>query len=206
MATPATPNTAAVHVRGTLDGQQTENTFFYELAAGITQVLLDELVGAIVTEVISEWLPQLPTTWIGREVFAEDLTASSGLQSYATDIFGEPGSLGGTPLPNHVTIALARKSALQGRSFRGRVYWQGLSTASLAASINTISTTFATAVLNAIAAIDNAAIALDWQPVIVSYYSLGTTRATGLTTPIVLWQTTDLTIDSRRRRLPGRGT
>jgi len=204
MPTVPTPNTACVHVRGTNDGQQTENTFFYELAGAVTQAALDALVVAISNAVVSEWIPLMPPGWSGRQIYAEDLTSGSGLQAFDNTIFGMPGEFDSDTLPNNDTLSIARKSALAGRSFRGRIYWQAMSSGYLV-SQNRVASSAAISILNAIAALDEAAVLLDWTPVIVSLFSLGAPRAAGVTTPITAWQVVDTILDSRRRRLPGRG-
>lgn len=204
MARPPVPNTIELHVRGANDGQFTENLFYYEAGSAPTQELLDDLTAAAAEWVISDWLPRLPTSWFGREIYAKDLSSGSGLQSTDTTIAGQQGETEGDPLPNHVTLAVARRSALAGRSFAGRVYWQGLSQDDLS-SQNVISSARALAIIAAIVGLDDVAIALDLVPVIVSYFHDHATRAEGVTTPITNWLYTDLTIDSRRRRLPDRG-
>jgi hypothetical protein len=204
MASVPVDKVAEVHVRGSVGGQFTENTLYYEFASAITQALLDALVEAVTDVVISEWLPLLSGDWVGREVFARDLTSGSGLQSTFTDLFGEVGTASGGGLPGNVTLAIARKTALAGRSFAGRIFWQALATSQQSA-VNTISSVAAAAIRDAVLAVDAAAVGLDWQPVVVSLFSGGAPRVAGVTTPITAWALTNLVIDSRRRRLPGRG-
>jgi hypothetical protein len=177
---------------------------FYEFASAITQALLDALVHAIATYVAANWFGQLPPDYVGTEVYAKDLTAGSGLQSSDGAIFGIAGTASGTPLPNNDTIAVARKSGLAGRSFNGRIYWPGLTDAQRT-GVNALSTGTANAIRTLLINTDLAAVALEWTPVIVSLFADHAHRAAGVTTPITQWIFADLTLDSRRRRLPGRG-
>lgn len=204
MPTVPVPNTAAVHVRGSTDGQFTENILFYEFGATITDGDLTALVNAIAAVVLSEWVPLLSSEWVGREVYARDLTSGSGLEATDNSIFGEVGAALGGGLPNNATIAIARKSGLAGRSFRGRIFWQALSTAQQATA-NTLNSAVGLDIIDAINAADAAALILDWTPVIVSLFSGGSPRVSGVTTPITSWGLTNLVLDSRQRRLPGRG-
>ena len=199
-----TPNTAEVHVRGATDGQFTENTFFYEFGGTITDGDLTALVQAIAPLIISEWLPLLSAAWVGREVYARDLTSGSGLEATDTSIFGETGTATGPAYPNNSTIAVARKSGLAGRSFRGRIFWQAIA-ASQVGTANLLNSAVGLDIIDAINAVDAAALILDWTPVIVSYFTGGTPRAAGVTTPITSWSLTNLVLDGQRRRLPGRG-
>jgi len=199
-----TANTAALHVRGSVDGQFTENILYYEFASAIASGDLASLAIATAALVISEWLPLLSTEWMGREVYVEDLTSGSGLQYTDTSILGEVGTSAGQAYPNNSSLAIARKTGLAGRSFMGRIFWQTID-ASLLSSVNTVSSAKAADIIDAIQAIDAAAVLLDWTPVVVSLFSLGAPRVAGVTTPITTWTVTNLVLDSRQRRLPGRG-
>lgn len=204
MAGTPVPNTAEVAVQFTKGGQHVENTFFYELGSTITQIALDALVAAIANYVAANWFDYLPTDVLGVAVHAEDLTAGSGLQSNNTTIAGIAGAHSGAPLPNNATIAVARKSGLTGRSQNGRIFWPGLSEG-MNASPNVLAVAVANTIRGIIVGTDAAAIADDWTPVVVSLVAEGVKRTVGQTTPITSWLFTDLTLDSRRRRLPGRG-
>lgn len=204
MASVPVANTAAVHVRGATDGQFTENILFYEFGSAITDGDLTALVQAVAAVVLSDWVPLLSGEWVGREVYGRDLTSGSGIEATDTSIFGVAGTASGGGLPNNATIALARKSGLAGRSFRGRVFWQALAT-SQQSTANTLNSAVGLDIIDALNAADAAAVLLDWTPVIVSLFSGGSPRVAGVTTPITSWSLTNLVLDSRQRRLPGRG-
>jgi len=204
MASVPVANTAAVHVRGSVDGQFTENLLFYKFIDVITDGDLTSLVNAVAAVVLSDWVPLLSGEWVGREVYARDLTSGSGLEATDTSIFGEVGTASGGGLPNNATIALARKTGLAGRSNRGRVFWQALAT-SQQATANTLNSTVGLNIIDALEAADAAAIILDWTPVVVSLFTGGAPRVAGVATPITSWSLTNLVLDSRQRRLPGRG-
>lgn len=197
------PNTAAVHVRGALGGQLTENVFYYRFATQPTESDLQDLVDALSVHIIGNWLVLLPDQWVGREIYAEDLTEKPGAQATNTDIAGELGASGADMFPANVTLAIQRSSGLSGRSSRGRVYWQGIPLSK--ATLSYIDTAFANSVVTALTTMDGVAIALEWVPVIVSLYTDLAPRTEGVTYPVSVWKWVDLTTDSMRRRLPGRG-
>jgi len=199
-----TPNTVCAHVRGTNAGQYVENTFYYEFGSAPAQGDIDSLAVALGGAVLANWLPILPSSYVGREVFVEDLTDGSALMAIDTQIFGEPGTYASDPLPNNVSLSIARKSTLSGRNNRGRIFWPAIAAGYLA-SQNVVDSATATSILTAIASLDSEATDLDWTPVIVSLFLDGVARAAGVTVPISIWQVVDLVLDSRQRRLPGRG-
>lgn len=202
-AVPAT-NVAEVQIRGTLAGQQVENTFFYRLGTAITQAALDALCAAVSGAFVAGSMDVLPSNYQIREVYGFDRTAGAGTQSTYTGDAGTPGTAGGTALPNNATIAIARKSGERGRNRNGRIYWPGMTTAMLV-NPNTVLTSIANDIIDNLEQVDAAAIALEWTPVIISTVFEGHPLLTALITPIAQWVLTDLTLDSRRKRLPGRG-
>jgi len=196
-------NVAAVHVRGSLGAQQTENVFYYKSATAITAEMLQDLVDALATHIIGNWLVLLPPQWVGREIYAEDLTEKPGAQATNVEIAGQLGAHATDMQPGNVTLAFQRSSGLSGRSARGRIYWQGIPEGVV--TTNYVTSSFANAVVAALESTDAIAVALDWIPVIVSLYEDLAPRAAGVTFNILTWKWVDLTIDSMRRRLPGRG-
>lgn len=199
----AVPNVVMVAVRGTLQGQQTENTLYYKYSGTMTQERLDDLTDAVDSAVRSNWLPLLSTGWVGREIYARDLSSEIGVQSTDITIGGLTGAITGDTLPNYATIAVARRSGLTGRSSRGRIFWQGLAESQTAN--NSINSTVAQDIIDAIGEVDVAALALEFIPVIVSRYAAGTLRLEPLVLDIAQWVITDLLLDTRRSRKPGSG-
>jgi hypothetical protein len=197
-------NVAAVHIRGILDGQMTENVLYYKFPTQPDAGDLQALVDAIALQITADWFPLLPAEWTAREVYAEDLTEKPGAQAVNTTVAGDTGLYTTPVLPNNVTFALQRSSGMTGRSARGRIYWQGLAEETTVG--NTVTTAFANAVVEAIEGTDAAAAALTWIPVIVSLYENLLPRSAGVTFDILNWKWVDRTIDSMRRRLPGRGS
>lgn len=109
----------------------------------------------------------------------------------------------GEALPNNVSLCVSARTSLRGRSFRGRNYLPPLPEQLVDG--NTVLTTAVTAILDSynLMRADSASQALDM--VVVSRVSNGVPRAQGLTTDITTFIVSDPTVDSQRRRLPGRG-
>jgi len=108
------------------------------------------------------------------------------------------------PLPFNCAHCVSFRTANRGRSGRGRNYVMGLSDSEAAASA--IQTTRLNLDVNAYAALVGAGtFVAGLQFCVVSRYSGGAPRSVALIQPITSVLSVDATIDSQRRRLPGRG-
>lgn len=105
--------------------------------------------------------------------------------------------------PNNCTFAVQWRTALSGRSYRGRTFHVGLTTTKYASNLLTVpnQATFVAAYGQLKDDIETAGYTL----VVVSRYHGGTQRPSGIYTPITSCYV-DRTLDSMRRRLPGRGS
>ena len=112
---------------------------------------------------------------------------------------------GTTPvLPANVTLAISLRTPFAGRSFRGRTYWIGLTEGSVSGDF--VNPTIAQNILAAITAlIEDVPQPLNAQLVVVSRYSNGAPRATGIATPVTSAILVDSRVDTQRRRLVGVG-
>jgi hypothetical protein len=110
----------------------------------------------------------------------------------------------GPSLPNNVSVVTTFNTGIRGRSYRGRAYWNGLTESMVVA--NTLDSS-PLAGINAFW--ENVRIEEPstgepiYQMCVVSYVSGGVLRAVPLATPITSVNT-NATLDSQRRRLPGR--
>lgn len=197
-------NVAAVQVFGTLDGQEVMNDFYYRFAAQPTVEQLVELAG-VVSDVWEEaFLEGLPNSWVGRSVYAFDMTVPDGANAVDDGIVGQVGTATGTPLPNNVSFAFARKNGLRGRSGNGRIFWMGLSVGGMADE-NSVLTGFITGGLSMLSTLDTAAEGLAGTPVILSFQNGGVASDEATIYEIANWVAVTNVVCSRRRRLPGRG-
>jgi hypothetical protein len=107
-------------------------------------------------------------------------------------------------LPNSNALVLTKRTALRGRSYRGRIYVPGLIEGQVTA--NAVSSAYQTNYLNfwngllTITTTQNS-----FEMVVFSKKQNGSWLAQGILTPVIGF-TTDGQVDSQRRRLPGRGS
>jgi hypothetical protein len=203
MAAKTAENVAVVQIFGTLDGQEVMNDLYYQFATPRTHVELVEIVAAVSDVVEETWLSLLPTSWVGRSVFAYDATVSDGANAVDDAIVGMVGTSGTTALPNNVAPVVARKNGLRGRAGNGRVFWMGVGEGALE-DANNLDPTFATALVSALATVDSAIVALDGTPVILSYQKDGIISDAATIYPLADWTVVSLVVGSRRKRLPKR--
>lgn len=201
-----TPDVASVQLRYTQSGQMTENTLYFQRSGAITPTLLEELAEAV----FDWWVANLQAVQGAhvtlREVYAVDLTSATSPTATYAETPNPAGSYTGTPLPNNVTLAVSFRTVGRGRSSRGRNYAVGLTETALSSTLGqTVQSTYATALVDGYRALA-AAIPAGWSHVIVSFWEDGVARSEGLPIPVTSILITDFTIDSQRRRLPGRGS
>lgn len=194
-------NTAQIEIRAANQGVPVENTWYAEKVTPWTQSSLDDLTAAVANAVGAGWLAQLPSTWVGTEVYAKDLTAPIAFQSTDVTIAGMPGLATGTPLPNNVTLAIARRSGLTGRSARGRIFWMGMTQLFLDTNENFVSSGTAGVLVANCEEVDIAIATVGATSVIVSRFTGGAARVVGETFPVADWIVTDLRVDTMRERL-----
>lgn len=198
MPTQLVPDVIGVNVRGTMLGVPVENTFFYEYVAVPDESEIQTLVNDLSDYWEENGLELLPAAWVGNQIYARDLAAPITVQATADGLSGLPGTLSGEPLPSYATLAVARRSGLTGRSSRGRIFWMGLGESWT--SGNTYSTTVVNGIEAFLVGMDNVASVLGFTPVIVSRYTAGALRPTGVAYPLTTWSVNNLLVDTRRSR------
>lgn len=197
------PNVVMAEVRMSLDFQRIENTLYFEFSTPPTPGNLISLGNDLEGWFTSLFAPVVSSALALREIYLTDLTSVTGgtfTQVPATLITGGQSS---EALPNSVALSVSFRTAQRGRSFRGRNFLPGLTDAQVAQNTVTV---------GALGVIQNAYNQLPaslggsgatW--VVVSRFTGGAPRVTGLATPVTAVVIVDPTVDSQRRRLPGRG-
>lgn len=204
MAFVPAPNTLQAELRYLYGSQQCENVVYFTGSGGVTPALATSLGAALVAWWNANFKASSPTTMALREVYLTDLSsASSFTVSYVTGLPSN-GTNVGDPLPFNCAHCVSFRTANRGRSGRGRNYVTGLiDTDALA---NTLIAGRVTTDVNAYAALVGAGtFVAGLQFVVVSRFSGGAPRPTALIQPITSVLSVDTTVDSMRRRLPGRG-
>lgn len=194
-------NTVEVTIKCLYDQQLAENTLYFTHDAGAPS-----------TADIADLLATLES-WFGTNLLSaasqdvqlfslhgRDLTTSAGPQADRSS--GMTGVLLDPQLPNNDTLAISFRTGVAGRSFRGRNYIIGLTTAQVTRNI--VNPDVLSILLAAYEALPTA-VSPDWAHVVVSRKSGGLWRTEGVATPVASYVVTDNIVDSQRRRLPGRG-
>lgn len=196
-------NTAEIDVIYTLNLEVCQNVFYAKFGGAYTQANLQALADAVGGAVQGNWLPLQPpeAAFIRTEV--RGLTIENDF--FAISLIGA-GSGGDIveAYPNNVTFSIKKASGLTGRSARGRTYWIGIPQDKTSApDENHITDAYRDALVLAVSAIkDTINAEFNWDAVLVSRFSGGVKRPTGVTFD---WATTlavDKRIDTQRNRLP----
>lgn len=198
------PNTALVEIRLQQDSQKVENTLYFELGTGWDATSLGDLGTSVITWWETFMSPLTSNTVVLREVVCTDLTSD-----IAPSIVSTPGTLVtgddiNEALPNNVSLAISFRTAGRGRSSRGRNYFVGITDEHVAG--NTAESGFVSDLTAAYLALGlGGSFDVDAIWCVVSRFHNNAPRTTGIATPITSVSVVDDTIDSQRRRLPGRG-
>lgn len=201
------PNVVEIAVQGKLDNQLAENKFYVHSSATVTEAIVTDLVLAAAEWVITEWLPQLGSKFIYNRTVARDLTSEGSFEVVDTSNSGTAGSGGTDTSPNNVTWAAHRKTNRSGKYQKSRIYVPSIPNAARTTD-NGISSASAIGFLTALLDFDTDIAALTGSTYTVGYVQriLDHVRlAVANFIPTTGWASTDLILDSMRRRLPGRG-
>lgn len=198
------PNTVMVEAVYEWAGQTVENTMYFEATVGApTEGSISDLLDNVRTVIETELLPLLST---GIQLVRMVGTLLTAIDALSVTLSVNPPAAGGVPdeaMPNNVSYVVSFLTSQRGRSFRGRNYVPGLP--QTAVTGNDITPGARTALLSFYETLAAAVVADEWLMVVVSRFSLGQARTTGVTSPIIAFTTYDTVVDSQRRRLPGRG-
>lgn len=200
---PAT-NVVSAQMVYTQQGQFVENVYHVQFPAAPTPSTMNTVAAAFVS-----WFNVTQKTTVNVnvnlvKVLMTDLSSvNAGGVEYTT---GLPiaGASAGTESPMNVTVAIKFLTGFRGRSYRGRIYHVGLVEGSYsgstlgAGSLTTLKTTYDTLRTNI------AGLAGGYGLVVLSRRENKNWRINAVATLITAVDV-DATLDSQRRRLPGRG-
>jgi len=114
------------------------------------------------------------------------------------------GISGGDALPASMAIVVTLRTALRGRSYRGRNYVGGISDSSVE-GVNLVKPAFRAECVDVFNDLIGGTIVTQGAWVVVSRFHDKVPLTTGVTTVVNTVLTVDNVLDSQRRRLPGRG-
>lgn len=196
--------TAQVEFRYTQSGQKTENRLFFEYVSDPDETAMMNLGNQLLDWWVDNMRPLINTLTTLREIYITNMTTGFSPTVSIVPTTSNVGTKTGSVLPNNSTITVSFRTSGRGRSSRGRNYAVGLVEPDLDAGGQTITTTFANALVDAYTLLLTPP-ATDWTWVVASFYTNGLPRAEALLIPVQSAIVVDRDIDSQRRRLPGRG-
>jgi hypothetical protein len=153
----------------------------------------------------SHWFAELPTDVVMRELYLKSLHEENAVEATVGALVTDVGTFAGIPATNQNTLCVSLRSGNTGRSARGRLYWLGLGEDHYA--VNTMVAAARDDIVAAVEEMRSVLLGFGYQWSIVSYISGGAPRVGGpvyFNVESVL--VTDDTLDSQRRRMPGRGS
>ena len=204
------PNTVLAELRMLYDSQKVENTLWFDLGAAPDTTTMEALAGGLLSWWTDEYAPLCSVGVQLREVCITDMSSATGPQVIQAATTGNVGLNTSAAKPSSAALTVSFRTASRGRSFRGRNYVLGLTQDSL--NLNTVTDVFANACVAAYSALLPAGTAEHPGTWVVASRFSGVDadkkpipRVTGIATPITQVSVVDKTVDSQRRRLPGRG-
>jgi len=200
MAFQSVPETAEIAVRYVINGILCINTFYARRSGGYSLGQLTALASTVDAWVHADWKGFISNQAAYNNTIVRGLENENDFE-VIDDTNSGVGASASAPMPNNVCLAIKRLSGLTGRSARGRVYCTLLA-ADVSTDENRVGSTSASNRVTALNALTADIAGIGWTEVIVSRFSGGVKRAAGVTFPVVAYQSTDLRIDTQRRRLP----
>lgn len=200
MAFQPVPDTVEVTLVFTQNLENLTNSFHAELAGGYVLADLITLAAAVDTLVVSEILPIISQDCLYVRTEVRGLAVPN-------DLFVENGAGTGTGgvltegLPNNVTLSLKKISGFTGRSARGRWYAIGMSVNHLDTNENQIIQARVDDWVAALEGLRGGIVAGAFTPVIVSRFTAGAQRPTGVTFDWLGTVAVNRNVDSQRGRL-----
>lgn len=200
MAFQSVPDCAQATVVGNLNGVTINQTLsFAFVGGGYDQAAIDALAGGVDNWYAAEVLGFLATSFNYDQVEVRGLEFLSDLEAIDNTNSGS-GTDANNPLPALAAACISFRTGFTGRSARGRNYIAGLSVANLATNENTIVSTTLTALQNAYEQLNSYVTAANWSHVVVSRFTLGSARPSGVYLPVTAYLFTDNLWDTQRRR------
>jgi hypothetical protein len=197
-------NTVQAEMRMTLFGQLIENTLYFRF--GGVPVLAE--LGVLADDLIDWWDTEYSTV-LSSELLLRECKVTSLVTASSPTITVAPasetrGKDDAPASPGNVALCVSFRTTSRGRSFRGRNYVPAIPTDQITG--NTVASAIGIDLVGAYTdLLGRHALTDDGQWVIVSRFTGGAPRASGITTSVSSVAVVDNFVDSMRRRLTGRG-
>lgn len=195
-------NTVKTELLATWDSQIVENVHWWLYSTPPSISDMTALGQAIRDWWVAQIKPIQATAVTLNKVKCTDMNTQVSPVVEVTSSLPQSGIGGGDTLPNNCAVVVKWLTANRGKSYRGRTYFYGLQEANV--TKNTVSSVHTAQILAAYTALKNLVVTPQPVLVVASFATGNQWRTQALTTGIIDLTVED-TIDSQRRRLPGRG-
>jgi hypothetical protein len=200
-----------VEMRMRLDSQKIENTLYFRRVGGWDLADATPLGNDMLIWWTTHYAPFVSISLTLNEIYITSLASATGfVYSQPAPTPNPTGDEIANVMPNNVALTVSFRTSVRGRSFRGRNYISGLPEDAVTA--NTVDNTTIAAVTAGYEELMAVASGNSAKWCVVSRYS-GVDgdgdpipRVAGIATDIASVLVVDATVDSMRRRLPGRGS
>ena len=197
------PNTIEVELRYLWAGQECENTLYFESPSPWTFITMESFASAIIGWWSGFIAPFISDQVTLREVYITDLTTQTSPATGFNSGLPIAGGQNSPSLPNNVALTVCFRTSNRGRSARGRNYVPGMVEAHV--TNNTVDSTIIDGLETAYFELIGVASGEGVTWVVVSRQFNNVPRVTGARFLVREAVVIDPTVDSQRRRLPGRG-
>lgn len=185
------------------DSQICETVLQFQSLDTLTPVTMVELGGHLITWWDTYIKAAMPTTLSLLNIKCTDMTTNIGPVVNVATGLPKAGTGGSPSLPNNCALVLTKRTALRGRSYRGRIYTPGL-VESIVTGNTVTPATVASIITNWERLISFTTTSTTWDMVVMSRVADGVDRVTADSNQVVSLDS-DGIVDSQRRRLPRRG-
>lgn len=204
MALKPVPNTMQVNVQYRLFGQVVENVYHVESPNGVDAQVLNDCMVQMAGWTANVLMPLLSQSCVFTGLVVTNLSIEGGGQVAFEQVGGLPGGQVAESEPGNVSYCISLRTARIGRAYRGRKYIAGIPIDKRTG--NTINAGWAGSLVQAFQDLIATLQAINMFLVVVSRTLDLVERLVPVTETVISITTTDLFIDSQRRRLTGRGT
>lgn len=198
-----TPAGISVEFRYLIAGQQTENCVHFRSEDSDPSLVLADLGVAMLNWAEGNYFALQSVDVELREIYLVDISSADGPTLTVAPETTVTGEVNEPAVANNVAFCLTLRTNKRGRSYRGRWYAGGFTR--LAVNDSAISPSFAVSLRTSLTAMKTLAEGVGCTWSVLSKRANGAFRTSGVLTPITSVGWYDLTVDSQRRRLPGRG-
>ena len=203
MAFQAAPDCAKVALVHAHITNQLVNIFHFKRSGqwGIPE--LESLLNAVATSWVNDVMPHLSSPTLFLRAEGRGLRGQNDVSSELVAAQPVNGGRPGEGLPGNVCFVITHLTGLTGRTNRGRSYLGGLAKSDV---INDqISSVRANALRDGLGSVRSQASQAGWTMVVLSRAFNKQIRPQALPIEVIGFRYRDLTVDSQRRRLTGRG-